>query len=49
MLHNGSLILDDIEDGSEFRRNEKCVHMWWMTVNKKSKKNKVKRSEFRLS
>lgn len=27
ILHNSSLILDDIEDKSELRRNKKCVHI----------------------
>ncbi len=26
LLHNGSLIIDDIEDKSEYRRYKKCVH-----------------------
>jgi len=27
ILHNGSLIIDDIEDKSEYRRFKKCVHL----------------------
>ena len=27
ILHNASLIIDDIEDKSEMRRNKKCVHL----------------------
>lgn len=27
ILHNSSLIIDDIQDKSEFRRNKKCVHL----------------------
>lgn len=26
IIHNGTLIIDDIEDGSELRRGEKCIH-----------------------
>ena len=26
ILHNGSLIIDDIEDDSSIRRNKECVH-----------------------
>ena len=26
MIHNGSLIIDDIEDNSFIRRNRECVH-----------------------
>lgn len=27
MVHNGTLIVDDIEDSSETRRDKKCVHL----------------------
>eukprot|EP01117_Protostelium_nocturnum_P004615 TRINITY_DN1672_c0_g1_i1.p1 TRINITY_DN1672_c0_g1~~TRINITY_DN1672_c0_g1_i1.p1 ORF type:complete len:390 (+),score=101.89 TRINITY_DN1672_c0_g1_i1:35-1171(+) len=27
MFHNGSLIIDDIEDGSGFRRGKPCIHL----------------------
>jgi geranylgeranyl pyrophosphate synthase len=27
MIHGGSLIIDDIQDGSEVRRNEPCLHL----------------------
>jgi len=27
IVHNGSLIFDDVEDSSETRRNKKCVHL----------------------
>lgn len=26
LIHNGSLIVDDIEDGSDLRRGKPCVH-----------------------
>ena len=26
ILHNASLIIDDIEDNSDFRREKKCIH-----------------------
>ncbi|MFO0131652.1 MAG: polyprenyl synthetase family protein [bacterium] len=26
IIHNGSLIIDDIEDGSDLRREKPCVH-----------------------
>jgi geranylgeranyl pyrophosphate synthase len=26
MIHNGSLVLDDIEDQSDYRRGKKCLH-----------------------
>jgi len=26
VIHNGSLIIDDIEDDSSIRRNRECVH-----------------------
>ena len=26
VIHNGSLIVDDIEDSSDLRRNKPCVH-----------------------
>lgn len=27
MIHNGSLIIDDIEDSSDFRRGKECLHV----------------------
>lgn len=27
IVHNGTLIVDDIEDSSEVRRGDKCVHL----------------------
>ena len=27
MIHNGTLVVDDIEDGSTIRRNKACVHL----------------------
>ena len=27
IIHNGSLIVDDIEDSSSVRRNKECVHL----------------------
>ena len=26
MIHNGSLVIDDIEDSSDFRRGKECLH-----------------------
>jgi geranylgeranyl pyrophosphate synthase len=26
VLHNGSLVIDDIEDKSDFRRSKPCLH-----------------------
>lgn len=26
MIHNGSLVIDDIEDKSDFRRGKECLH-----------------------